>query len=176
MSHTNTDTSNRYGFEMSVSYEIASWWRANASADLYTQEESGTANGTDLEVTNNAFNARLSNNFKVSKNLRMQLFAMFRGGGQSIQFERDPMWMINAGASYNVLKGKGTITFRVNDIFEGMRFAFKTTNPYQSEGEFNWESRTAFLGFNYRFGGGENKALKRRSRDNNETQSSGGFM
>ena len=176
MSYTNTDSSNRYGFEASFNYAIAKWWRVNASTDLYTQNESGTANGNDLEVRNNAFNARISNSFKATKNLRFQLFAMYRGGGRSIQFETDPMTMINIGSSLNVLKGKGTISFRVNDIFEGMKFKFKSTNPYPTTGQFNWESQTAYLGFSYRFGGGKNRALKRKNRDNNETQGGGGFL
>jgi len=75
-----------------------------------------------------------------------------------------------------VLKGKGTITCRVNDIFEGMKFKFESENPYPYKGQFNWESRTAYLGFMYRFGGGKNKAKRRKSRDNNETQGSGGFI
>lgn len=173
LTYDNTDTNNRYGFEASFNYGITKWWRMNASADLYIQKEAGVANGTELEVTNNAFNARVSNNFKASKNLRFQLFAMYRGGGQSIQFNVDPMWMINTGASYNVLKGKGTITFRVNDIFEGMKFAFESENPYPSQGEFHWESRTAYLGFQYSFGGGKNKARRRKNRDDNETSGSG---
>ena len=173
LTYNNTDTNNRYGFEASFNYGITKWWRINASADLYVQKEAGVANGTELEVTNNAFNARISNNFKASKKLRFQLFAMYRGGGQSIQFKVDPMWMINTGASYNILKGKGTITFRVNDIFEGMKFAFESENPYPSQGQFNWESRTAYLGFQYSFGGGKNKARNRKNRDDNETSGSG---
>lgn len=176
MSYTNTDGSDRYGFEASFNYRVAKWWRINASTDLYTQKESGTANNNDLEVTSNSFNARISNNFKATKNLRFQLFAMYRGGGESIQFKRDPMTMINIGTSLNVLKGKGTINFRVNDIFKGMKFAFESVNPYPSKGQFNWESQTAYLGFSYRFGGGKNKALRRKNRDNNESQGSGGFM
>jgi hypothetical protein len=90
---------------------------------------------------------------------------MYRGGGRSIQFETDPMTMVNIGSSLNILKGKGTISFRVNDIFEGMKFKFKSTNPYPSTGQFNWESQTAYLGFSYRFGGGENRVLKRKNID-----------
>jgi hypothetical protein len=143
---------------------------------LYVQNESGTANGNELEVTNNAFNARVSNTFKISEKMRVQMFAMYRGGGKSIQFETDPMWMINLGANYNVLKDKGTISFRVNDIFKSMQFAFTSETPYPSIGQFNWESRTAYLGFNYRFGGGKNKAKSRKNRENHETQGGGGFM
>ncbi len=176
ISYFNTESNNRYGLELSSNHKFANWWRVNASFDLYTQKESGIANGEELEITNNSLNFRVSNNFKASKNLRFQLFAMYRGGGESIQFKVDPMWMINTGASLNVLKGKGTVSLRVNDIFEGMKFKFESENPYPFDGQFNWESRTAYLGFMYRFGGGKNKAKRRKSRDNNETQGGGGFM
>ena len=176
ISYANAESNDRYGVELSSNHKFANWWRVNASFDLYTQKESGIANGEQLEITNNAINFRVSNNFKATKNLRFQLFAMFRGGGESIQFKVDPMWMINTGASLNVLKGKGTVSFRVNDIFEGMKFKFESENPYPFNGQFNWESRTAYVGFMYRFGGGKNKAKRRKSRDNNETQGSGGFI
>lgn len=175
LSFTNTDTNNRYGFEASFNYAFTKWWRANASADLYVQKESGTANGNELEVTNNAFNTRISNNFTITKDLRLQMFTMYRGGGKSIQFEIEPMWMMNLGASYNVLKGKGTVSLRMNDIFQGAKFKFSSENPYPSTGQFQGESRTAYLGFNYRFGGGKNKERRRKNRDNNETQG-GGFL
>ncbi|MGB0836824.1 MAG: TonB-dependent receptor domain-containing protein [Flavobacteriaceae bacterium] len=175
LSYFNTEDNERYGVELSFAYKFANWWRFNASGDLYYQEQSGVSNGENITVSNNAINFRIQNNFTASKNLRFQLFAMYRGGGRDIQFEVDPMWMINAGVNYNVLKGKGSLTFRVNDIFQGMKFKFESTNPYVQNGQFNWESRTAYLGFNYRFGSGKNKAKRRKRRDNNET-SGGGFI
>lgn len=176
MSYTNTESNNRYGVELSSNHKISNWWKVNASFDLYIQKESGIANGDQLEVTSNSLNFRVNNNFTATKNLRFQLFGMYRGGGESIQFKTDPMWMINTGASLNVLKGKGTISLRVNDIFEGMKFKFESKNPYPQSGQFNWESRTAYVGFMYKFGGGKNSAKSRKTRDNNETQGSGGFM
>ena len=53
LSFNNTESSNRYGFEISSNYKITNWWRTNASFDLYTQKESGLANGEQIEVTNN---------------------------------------------------------------------------------------------------------------------------
>ena len=147
MSYANTTSNNRYGLELSSNHKFANWWRVNASFDLYTQKENGIANGETLEVTNNALNFRVSNSFKASKNLRFQLFAMYRGGGQSIQFKMYPMWMINSGASLNVLKGKGTLSFRVNDIFKGMKFKFESVNPYPSSGQFNWGKQNRICWF-----------------------------
>jgi outer membrane receptor protein involved in Fe transport len=176
LTFSNYDASNRYGFEGSFNYKFTKWWDTNASADIYVQEQTGIANGDQLEVTNTAFNARINNNFTATKNLRFQLFYMFQGGGKSLQFEKRSMSQLNIGTSLNILKDKGTISFRVNDIFQGMRFKFKTDRPYPANGQFNWESRTAYLGFNYRFGGGKNQALKRKQRDKNEAGGGGGFL
>jgi hypothetical protein len=100
---------------------------------------------------------------------------MYRGANRDIQWDVEPMWMVNTGASLNVLEGKGTFTFRVNDIFQGMKFAFKSTSPFTQNGRFRWESRTAYVGFNYRFGSGKNKAKQRRERDDNIKENTGGF-
>ena len=175
-SDKNFEGNNRYGFEASSNYRITKWWRTNTSLDFYSQKLTGVVSGTQKEITSSFFNARISNSFTATKNLRFQLFAMYRGAGENLQFDVSPMWMINLGASYKVLKGKGSFTFRVNDIFKGMKFRFKTTDPFTQTGQFNWESRTAHIGFNYRFGGGKNKAKRRRNRDDNEKKGSGGFI
>ena len=181
LSFANFDDTDAYGLEFSTNYKIAKWWRANASMDFYSQKQFGT---TDLsnpnagvrEVTAEVFNARISNSFTVTKNLRLQLFAMYRGANRDIQWNVSPMRMINLGANYNVLNGKGSLSFRVNDIFNTMRFKFDSTTPFVQNGQFKWESRTAYLGFNYRFGSGKNKAKRRRNRDNNEKSGGGGFL
>lgn len=181
LTFANFDDTDAYGLELSANYKIAKWWRANASMDFYSQKQFGTADLTNptaprREVQNEAFNARISNSFTVNKKLRLQLFAMYRGANRNIQWDVDPMSMVNIGANYSVLKGKGNITFRVNDIFNTMRFQFNSTNPFAQDGRFKWESRTTYLGFNYRFGGGKNRAKSRRRRDNNEKQGGGGFF
>ncbi len=171
-SYVNFDNTYRYGLEFSTNYKIAKWWRINGSVDFYSQKERDYVN----EVTANSFNARINNSFSATKNLKFQLFGMFRGAKKGIQFNRDEMWMVNTGASLNVLKRKGTVSFRINDIFKGMQYSFNTNNPVPQEGLFTWESRTVYLGFSYRFGGGKNKALRRKNRGTKESQGGGGFM
>ena len=177
LSHTNFEDTSSYGLEFSANYKVNNWWRINSSMDFYSQKQFGivSQNTPRIEVTNEVFNARISNSFKASKNLRFQLFAMYRGPSEDIQWKVGNMWMVNSGASLTVLEGKGTINFRVNDIFKGMKFAFDSSSPFVQNGKFNWESQTAYLGFNYRFGSGKNKAKRRRQRDSNEKQSGGGF-
>ncbi|CAM1353304.1 TonB-dependent receptor domain-containing protein [Tenacibaculum insulae] len=181
LSFANFDDTDSYGLEFSANYKVNNWWRLNSSMDFYSQKQFGTAdlsnpNSARIEVQNETFNARISNNFRATKNLKFQLFAMYRGPREDIQWNVKEMWMINTGASLSVLKGKGTVSLRVNDIFKGMKFGFDATRPYAQKGQFNWESQTTYIGFNYRFGGGKNRAKARRQRDNNEKQGGGGMF
>ena len=108
--------------------------------------------------------------------MRFQLFGMYRGKDRGLQYDREPMYKMDIGATYNILKGKGTITARYNDVFENMNFAFDGNIPYRQQGAFYWESQTFYVGFNYIFGGGKNRALARKQRDANETQGGGGMF
>lgn len=171
LSYANFEGTNRYGIELSTYYNVKKWWRLNGSVELYSKEDQ-----TELrEVQTNSLSARISNSFTASKRLNFQVFAMINAPEKGIQFERKTMWMLNIGSSYTVLDGKATISLRVNDIFNGMRFKFDSFEPYEQNGQFKWESRTVYLGFNYRFGNGKNRALQRKRRDNNELRATGGF-
>ena len=171
LSYANFDATNRYGIELSTYYSVKKWWRINGSVELYSKKDR-----TEIrEVQTNSLSARISNSFTASKRLNFQVFAMINAPERGIQFERKTMWMLNIGSSYTILDGKGTVSLRINDIFNGMRFKFDSFEPYEQNGQFKWESRTVYLGFDYRFGNGKNRALQRKRRDNNEVRSSGGF-
>lgn len=175
LSHINSDHNNAFGFEISSNYKFAKWWSVNTGLDVYTMKERGVINGDNTEITNTNFNFRASNNFKVNKKLRLSLFGMYRGSHQNLQYNIDKMWKIDTGLRYTILKGKGSISARVSDIFNTMHFEFTAQNTLDQKGEFFWESQTAYIGFNYRFGNGKNKNRQRKQRNNNEKQGSGGF-
>ncbi|WNM18968.1 outer membrane beta-barrel family protein [Flavobacterium capsici] len=182
ISYNNFDNNKAYGVEVSANLKFAKWWSVNASSDAYFKTVRGTVENGNTGVQERAqvdvtvFNIRMNHNFVATKELRFNLFGMYRGADLGLQYERKPMYRMDFGASYNILKGKGTITARANDIFKTMKFAFDGSIPYKQEGSFNWESRTIYVGFNYNFGGGKNRALQRKQRDANETQSSGGMI
>jgi outer membrane receptor protein involved in Fe transport len=181
LSYSNFENNDAYGIEVSGNLDCKKWWSANISLDAYQKKVKGTIETTPgifefVTADATTFNARISNTFKATKDLRFQLSAMYRGRDVSLQFLRDPMWKMDMGASYNVLKGSGTISARFSDIFNTMNFAFNGDRPYKAQGQFNWESQSAYIGFNYRFGSGKNKAIQRKARDKNETQGGGGLL
>lgn len=178
LSYDNFDNNNAYGIEVSGNLDFTKWWSANIGLDAYGKKVKGTVETTRgnleyVEIDALIFNARMNNTFKATKNLRFQLFEMYRGRDRSLQFDRKPTWKIDMGSSYTILKGKGTISVRLSDIFRSMNFAFDADKPFKRYGQFNWESRTAYVGFNYKFGSGKNNALRRKERDKNETQGGG---
>lgn len=180
LSWTNFQNTEAYGLEFSINYKIANWWRVNSSMDFYSQKQFGIVdlvdpNAQKIAVTNQVFNGRINNSFKVSKPLNIQLFGMYRGPQEDIQWKSESMWMINTGASWQIFDNKGTINLRVNDLFKGMKFAFNSSSPFIQNGKFHWESQTAYIGFNYKFGQGKNKAKQRRQRDDNIKESGAGF-
>jgi outer membrane receptor protein involved in Fe transport len=179
LSYANFANNNSYGIESSANLKFYNWWSVNASADVYFKTAKGTIQNATTNLLENAavdvttFNARVNNSFTATKELRFQLFGMYRGRDKGLQYDRKPMYKMDFGATYNVLKGKGTVTVRYNDVFENMRFAFDGYIPYRQQGAFYWESQTFYVGFNYVFGGGKNRALARKQRDTNETQGGG---
>jgi outer membrane receptor protein involved in Fe transport len=181
LSYDNFNNNEAYGIEVSGNLDFRKWWSANLSVDAYQKKVKGTIEDTPgnyefVEVDATTFNARINNTFKATKDIRVQLFGMYRGRDLSLQFNREAMWKMDIGTSYNILKGSGTISVRFSDIFNSMNFAFAGDRPYKSNGQFNWESQTVYLGFNYRFGSGKNKAIQRKQRDQNEMQGSGGVL
>lgn len=182
LSFDNFDDNNAYGVEASANLKFTKWWSANASADAYFKTVRGTIQNATTNALENAeidvtsFNARINNTFTATSKLKFQLFGMYRGRDLSLQFERKAMYKADVGLTYSVLKGKGTVTTRLNDVFDTMHFAFDGNIPYRQYGAFYWESQTFYVGFNYVFGGGKNKALQRKQRDANETQSGGGLL
>ena len=187
----NFSNTTAYGFEISSNYRPTKWWNFNTSFDLFSQKQKGITEQIDssienptaanietntVEVTNTAYNFRMINNFKVTKTITFTAFGMYRGKNKNIQFEVDPMVMVNLGARISLWDGQGTFSVNYNDIFNSMRFKFVGDNPFLQQGQFNWESNTVFVGLNYRFGGGKYRAKSRKRRDNDEKQGSGGIF
>ncbi len=186
MSFDNFDNNTAFGFELSANYKITKWWDVQPSIDYSNISQKGLVSvqtGTtedfefvEREVSVAAFNARINSNFKATKSLRFLLFGFYRGPVDGIQFNTKEMFKIDAGGRYSFLKDKATLSIRFNDIFDTMKYAFTSENPYAQRGEFRWESQSVYVGFNYMFGTGKNKALQRKQREDNTKQNSGGMF
>ncbi|MBR9844675.1 MAG: TonB-dependent receptor [Algicola sp.] len=192
LTYDNFENTTAYGVELSSNYRPTKWWSLNASFDLFARTQKGIAETltqpieiatindierSTIEVDNIVYNLRWFNNFKVTKQLNLSLFTMYRGEEKGLQFTRKPMFMVNTGLRYSFLEdNRATFSFNYSDILNTMKFEFEGDRPYPQVGEFNWESNTWNIALSYRFGGGKYRALQRKNRDDNEASGSGGFM
>ncbi len=190
LTHDNFDSTSAMGVEISSNYKPTKWWSLNGSFDMFSQEltgiteylnteiENATLNDivTDFDsVDNLGWNFRVFNSFKVNKKLTLTAFGFYRGQNKTLQFDIKPMYFVNVGSRYSFAKNKGTLSLNFNDVINTMKFGFDGAKPFPQNGAFEWESRTIYLGLNYRFGDSKYRAKSRKNRDNKEKEA-GGFI
>jgi len=175
LTHLNGDDNTAFGLELSGSYKPTKWWSINSSFEIYNQNNRGVIGDQFVENENTSFNFRMNNSFKATEDLTFQLFGYYSAPGQDLQFESEAFYFVNTGARYNFLKDKATLSLNFTDIFNTQKFTFSAEQPFKQKGKFNPESQTVFVGLSYRFGGGKNKALRRKNRDDNEKDGGGLF-
>lgn len=186
MSYGNFEESTAYGAELSANYKLTKWWDVQPSVEYYFRNQRGIVtvlnpdtNEGELqhrEIDNGVFNARMNNNFKITNQLRASLFGFYRGDAKDINATMKAMYKIDAGVRYSFWDNNANLSLRFNDVFNTMKASFVGDAPYPQTGTFTWESQSLFVGFQYMFGSGKNRALQRKNRDKNEVQSSGGFF
>ncbi|WP_010133945.1 outer membrane beta-barrel family protein [Ochrovirga pacifica] len=172
LSYDNFDTADNLGIELAAYLKFTSWWNFNGSTDFYYQQQQGIVNNQLTTADNVLFNFRLNNKFTLGKKWSLQIMQMYRGHDENIQREREPMFLMNLGASRKILNNKGVLTLGASDIFNVFRARFNIVNPIEQEGEFNWESQNITLSFTYNIG--NQFKQKRRNRPGEDQDAGGG--
>jgi len=171
----NSDDNTAYGAELSGNFKPASFWDLSMNFNLYSQTERGVIGTESLEVETNSFSLQSNNNFKVTKNLKLQLFGMYNAPVETLQFHVDDSYFVNLGARYSFLKDKASLSVNLNDVFESRYTDLNTTRPIAQKAQFKNDSRMLYVGFTYRFGGSKPESVERKNRDDN-TSSGGGVF
>jgi outer membrane receptor protein involved in Fe transport len=94
LTYDNFDNTDAYGFEVSSNYRPLSWWNINASVDMYSQTQRGLSEllipddenlsvddivTSEVEVDNFTLNARLNNNFTITKKTKPVSIRLLQG-------------------------------------------------------------------------------------------------
>jgi hypothetical protein len=99
----------------------------------------------------------------------------FNAPQQTPQGRQLARYGLNIGASIDVLKGNGTISFNASDIFNmRKRRSIDIGDNFYSEGEFQWRARFFRLSFSYRINQTKKQAEK-NNRNNNFDEGGGGM-
>lgn len=170
ISYTNYDSAENYGAELSANYKYFKWWTISPRLEVYVQESLGIINSELKSVKNPLTKIAVNNNFTITKRLKAQFSASYKGRSKNVQFEVDPYTILTFGAALDVLDNQGTITFRASDLINGYNFDYISSSPFTQNGHYDLEYNTIYLGFDYTFGSSKNKNRKRKYRDAKESQ------
>ena len=153
-----------YGFEFTFAFDPTKNWRINGNANLFRSQIEGEHEGQNFDADALTMSGRLSTRVTFFKKLDVQVNFNYRAPRENPQGRSKAIWNVDPAASIDVLKGKGTLTLSVRDLFNTRRrrYIFEGENFYV-EGDWRWRARQTTLTFNYRInqkkkrGGGRNR-------------------
>ncbi|MFM1931672.1 MAG: hypothetical protein RL226_975, partial [Bacteroidota bacterium] len=141
------------GLEAVVNYTINSWWTVNVSMNGYRVQSDGTNLESDLSVTAYSWSARGMSTMKFNNGLQVQLTGFYRAPENNLQGQMSDMYFADIAVKTAILKGKGTLTVNLRDVFDTRQFSFYSFGPgFEQNSMRKRESRNLFVTFAYRFG------------------------
>lgn len=164
-SRENADTRSATGFELVNQVQVTNNFDATLTGNFFYSK----VNGENIEggFSNENFSWTLSflGNWLIPKWFNVQFQGNYRGPIVLPQGQIEPQWTLNVGMRKDVLKGNGTISINVSDVFNTRNFRITTKDPrFTQFRKFQRETRIGTLSFTYRFGGFKEKQGERGSR------------
>lgn len=148
----NLDFEERYGLEISSSYNPFSWWRLSLNFNYYGFKQEGQFEGKLYNSEGKTWTTQLNTRIRLPKNFTIESLFSYRGEFKDIQAINKAVYRANIALSKDLFKEKITVNFAVNNIFNSNinRQELNTPN-YQLESTFRSIPRTVNLGVVYRF-------------------------
>lgn len=183
----NLGTNDTYGLDFNFSFDATSWLKFMGNLDLFGYNTKGSTSYETIDENRDPITAianfngkgistrtRLTSSFKIDKTFNFQIQGFYRGGTKTEYQERKNMYAINFGASKTLLKGNGTLTFNIQDIFNtrAMQATTYSANSVR-ESYMQWMPRQFSLSLTYRFKQGEKVEQPKKKKDINNNATGG---
>ena len=170
----NLQSSTSYGLETTVNYPLFLWWRLTGNFS-YFYRELEDERLPDWDYSGDSWMVQASSEWNLTDRISAQARFNYRSeevtagrtsgggcqqhGGQGVL---DDMYFLDLGVRVSVLNGDGTISLRLNDVFESRTFDMYTYGEsFTADLARRRDSRTLFIGFTWRF----NEYRQRTDRD-----------
>ncbi|MRS61201.1 outer membrane beta-barrel family protein [Larkinella terrae] len=160
----NLNRSQNYGLEIVLSQEITRWWKANGNFSFFQRNIQASADIPGiLTRTNRSWTTRITSNMSPKKGTDIQVALNYRSPFIVAQGTIKAMTNVDLGVKQTILKGRGTVSLRVSDLFNTMQFRNESFGPnFTSTSRNKRESRIGFIGFSYRL---SREVVREKDRD-----------
>jgi len=157
----------QYQMELDLPIDIAKWWSINANVQIFHEKYTYTLDTVSTRTTN-GFNIYLNHNIKLSKKLSLQIYNRYESATYYIISNYRPLFLMNAGLSYSILKGKGSLALSWSDIFntDYNRYHTNYANLDITEKD-RLSTRLVQATFKYHFGSSNPRVRSRNTQEQN---------
>jgi outer membrane receptor protein involved in Fe transport len=149
----NLSSSQSSGFEFIVNSKIGKIVTYNFSSNVFYNVIDASGLGYSNNKSAIAWNAALNANFNINSDLMAQLNTRYTPQSLTPQGYREPSYIMNLGARYDIFKRKASLMFMVSDLFNSFRQINTIDTPeLKQRVERKRTSQIFYVGFVYRFG------------------------
>lgn len=167
----NAGTEDRYGLDLTSTYKPFKWWNLMLNLNLFGYDRSGSYSRvvddylnpetgiTEVKTFTQSFKGngfssrgRLSSNFILPADVKLQLAANYMGGIKTAQQEVKANFSMDFSASKDLWNNRASISFNVRDLLNSRKR--EMTTFYEGSENYNsmrWMKRSASISFTYRF-------------------------
>lgn len=149
--------------------KLTKFWNIYFTAEPYYQfYTADLSKYSGLAQINNGgfgFNAFISNNFNLGKNLKASLSSWFNYASRSSIYTTKPISSVDLSLRKQLLENKLSLSFAYRDIFNTQRWQQNILLGNIDQTSLRkWESSGAYFAINYNFGNGKIKSAKERDK------------
>lgn len=181
----NAGTENRYGGDLTFTYRPFKWWNLMGNVNVYGYKTKGshtdtwtdpdtgveTSTTTSFDGDGTSWFGRLSTGFTLPYQVNLQLIGNYRGGQETAQNKREPMYGMDFSLSKDLFNDNATLTFNVRDVFNSRKREYTSFGEdFYIHGEYKWSKTSFNLNFTYRFNQSKRDQRKERVMDEGEAE------
>ncbi len=141
------------GLELISKVDVIKAWNFTANANVYHSKIDAVP---AFNITGNSgysWNANLTNNFTLPYNVTLQIKGDYSSREIQAQGKRKPMYGLDAGAKYDFMNKKASLSLNVRDLFNTRKWAMNIADNYSiTDFQRYMKGPTGNLTFSYRFG------------------------
>jgi outer membrane receptor protein involved in Fe transport len=146
----NLSTQNAYGLELNGSVTIDRWWKLNGNFNFFRAITEGRFEGKDYGSDTYAWLGRFTSKMTLWK-FDFQAGINYRSSQITLQGKQLPTYNVDLGLARDILKGRGTVIFSVQDLFQTRRWKSIVDQPeFYSYSNSLWRGRQFLVTINYR--------------------------
>ncbi len=163
----NLDREDRYGLELSTSYNPAKWLQLSADFNYYGFRQNGFFEERDFSFADASWFTRLSARLRLPADFTFQARFNYQGENPDAQALTLPIYFADFALSKNLLGKKAALTLNVRNAFDTRRERrIIDTDGYRLEQMEQWVGRRIRLAFQYRFNRQPNQRDRQPGRRN----------